>query len=153
MPAGCLAEAVADEVGYEVMGAQDDMLRVVVRTGWPAVREAARKRGFWGAMALTAAVGLSACGASSGIVPVGPDTYSVSEMRAAAIGGGARAEDVALSEAAGFCRRQGRSVALLDTQPGGDPRGYYWPTAFTAIFQCVAGPSSAGGYSRGGALR
>ena len=49
----------------------------------------------------------AACGASSGIVPVGPETYSVSEMRAEAIGGSARAADVALGEAAGFYQHQG----------------------------------------------
>ncbi len=90
---------------------------------------------------------LSGCGASSGIVPVAPGTYAVSEMRAQAIGGGLRAEAVVLAEAGGFCQAQGLGVALLDLQPGGDPRGYYWPTAFTATFRCVA---QAGGQPSGG---
>ena len=105
------------------------------------------------ALAIAATVSLSACGASSGIVPVGPETYSVSEMRAEAIGGGGRAADVALGEAAGFCQHQGRSLALLNLQPGGDPRGYYWPTALTVTFRCLAGPGSSVGFSAGEALR
>ena len=88
-------------------------------------------------MAFAAASVLSACGSTSGIVPVGPDTYALSEMRAEALGGGARAQEAVLAEAAGFCQQQGRSVAVLDLRPGGDPRGYYWPTAFAATFQCV----------------
>ena len=51
-------------------------------------------------------------------------------------GGGAAAQQAVLSEAAAFCQAQGRSVALLDLRPDGDPRGYYWPTAFDATFQC-----------------
>ena len=92
----------------------------------------------WGVL-----LALAACGASSGVVPVGLDTYALSEMRAEAIGGGARAQAAVLTEAAGFCQQQGRRVTLLDLQPGGDPRGYYWPTAFTATFRCVAQDSSS----------
>ena len=87
----------------------------------------------WGVL-----LALAACGASSGVVPVGLDTYALAEMRPEAIGGGARAQAAVLTEAAGFCQRQGRDVTLLDLRPGGDPRGYYWPTAFTATFRCVA---------------
>ncbi len=86
---------------------------------------------------LLAACGVSACGATSGIVAVGPGTFLVSEMRAEALGGGARAREIVLAEAAEFCGQQGRSVVILDLRPGGDPRGYYWPTAFDATFQCV----------------
>ena len=89
-------------------------------------------------VAMCIAVALGACGASSGIVPVGIDTYAVSEMRSQALGGGAQARAIVLAEAAGFCQQQGRSVSLLDLRPGGDPRGVYWPTAFGATFQCVA---------------
>ena len=91
------------------------------------------------------ALGLAGCGATSGIIPVGPGMYVVSEMRAEALGGGARAREVVLAEAAGFCHQQGRGVSILDLQPGGDPRGHYWPTAFDATFQCVAAPSEDGG--------
>ena len=88
-------------------------------------------------IAVVAALTLSGCGASSGIVMVGLDTYAASEMRAEAIGGGPAAQQAVLAEAAGFCQQQGRSVSLLDLQLGGDPRGRYWPTAFSATFRCV----------------
>ncbi len=73
---------------------------------------------------------------TSGIVAIGPDTYVLSEMRAPVRGGGAEAQRAVLDEAAGFCQQQGRAMAMLDLRPDGDPRGYYWPTAFDATFQC-----------------
>ena len=79
---------------------------------------------------------VAGCYGTTGILPVGPDTYTLSEMRAPALGGGARARDVVLSEAAGFCQQQGRTMTLLDLRPDGDPRTVYWPTAFDAMFQC-----------------
>ena len=94
------------------------------------------RRSLWTA-AIVAMPLLAGCGASSGIVAVAPDTYAATEMRAQAIGGGPRAQAALLAEAGSFCNRQGRSVALLDMRPGGDPRGYYWPTAFSATFRCV----------------
>ena len=81
---------------------------------------------------------LTGCALSSGVVPVGPDTYVLSEMRAPVRGGGAEAQRVVLAEADEFCRQQGRSVVLLDLRPDGDPRTQYWPTAFDATFQCRA---------------
>lgn len=83
-----------------------------------------------------AATALAGCALGSGIVPIGPDTYVLSELRAEARGGGAEAQRVVLAEADGFCRQQGRELVLLELRPDGDPRGYYWPTAFDATFQC-----------------
>jgi hypothetical protein len=79
---------------------------------------------------------VAGCAMTSGVVPIGPDTYVLSEMRAPVRGGGAEAQRAVLAGAAGFCQRQGRSVLLLDLRPDGDPRGDYWPTAFDATFQC-----------------
>ena len=92
---------------------------------------------FTRCLAALAGSSLTACGTTTGIVPVAPDTYSLTEMRSQVLGGGPVAYEAVLAEAAGFCRQQGRSFALLDLAPGGDPRGYYWPTAFTATFRCV----------------
>ena len=92
------------------------------------------------ASALLMAVALGGCALTSGIVPIGPGTYVLSEMRAPVRGGGAEAQRVVLAEADGFCRQQGRSLLLLDLRPDGDPRTQYWPTAFDATFQCVDGP-------------
>jgi hypothetical protein len=87
-------------------------------------------------VAMLAAPCLTGCALGSGVVPVGPDTYALSEMRAPVRGGGAEAERTVLAEADAFCRQQGRDVFLLDVRPDGDPGTVYWPTAFDATFQC-----------------
>ena len=79
---------------------------------------------------------LMGCALSTGIVPVGPDTYALSEMRAPVRGGGAEAQRVVLATANDFCHRQGLKLFLLDLRPDGDPHTVYWPTAFDATFQC-----------------
>lgn len=86
---------------------------------------------------------LQGCGSTTGIVPVAPGTFAVSEMRAPALGGGAEARRVALAEADGFCRRQGGVLAPLDLRPDGDPYTPFYPTAFDVTFRCVAGPPPA----------
>ncbi len=85
-----------------------------------------------------AALALSGCGSTTGVVPVAPGTYAVSEMRAPALGGGAEARRVALAEADGFCRRQGGVPVPLAVRPDGDPYTPYYPTAFDVTFRCVA---------------
>jgi hypothetical protein len=79
---------------------------------------------------------LAGCAGSSGVVPVGPDTYALSEMRAPAAGGGPAARAAVLADGAAFCQRQGRSFELLEARPDGDPYTPYWPTAFDATFRC-----------------
>ena len=79
---------------------------------------------------------LAGCAATSGVIAVGPDTYTLSEMLAPAIGGGPAAESAALARAGDFCRRQGRSALLLDAHPDGDPYTPYYPTAYDATFRC-----------------
>ena len=80
---------------------------------------------------------LGGCGLSSGIVPVAPGVYALSEMRAPVRGGGPEAQRAVLAGAAGFCRQGGRRPVILTLQPGGDPRLQDWPTAFTVAFQCA----------------
>ncbi len=82
------------------------------------------------------AMAVAGCALSSGIVPIGPDTYVLSELRAEAAGGGPEAQRVVLAEATGFCQQQGRALVVLDLRPDGDPRSRYWPTQFDATFQC-----------------
>ena len=86
--------------------------------------------------AASACLVLAGCAAGTGVVPIGPDTYAVSEMRAPVRGGGWEAQRVVLATAAGFCRQRSQGVDLLSLVPGGDPRGLYWPTAFDATFRC-----------------
>ena len=84
------------------------------------------------------AVGLAGCGASTGIVQIGPRLYSLSEMRAPVLGGGIEAQRVVLAEASDFCRQQGLLFQPLQLRPSGDPYTPYYPTAFDAVFSCVA---------------
>lgn len=79
---------------------------------------------------------MMSCAQSTGIIQVGPYTYTLSELRAPVRGGGAEAQRVVLATAKDFCRRQGRELLLLDLRPDGDPDTPYWPTAFDATFQC-----------------
>ncbi len=87
-------------------------------------------------LTIGAAAGLAGCSLSSRIVPVGPDTYAVSELRAPARGGGAEAERVVLARASAFCQQRGQGVVLLDAHPDGNPNTIYWPTAFDVTFRC-----------------
>ena len=85
----------------------------------------------------TLALLVAGCATTTGIVPVGPNTYAVSEMRAPVRGGGLEARRVVLAEANGFCQQQGRAFVPIDLRPDGDPWTPYWPTAFDATFQCL----------------
>jgi hypothetical protein len=87
------------------------------------------------ALFLVAALG--GCALSSGIRPVGPDAYTVSEVRAPVRGGGAEAERVVLAEATSFCQAQGRVFAPIAMTPAGNPYGLYGPSGFDATFRCL----------------
>jgi hypothetical protein len=79
---------------------------------------------------------LPGCAVSVGVVPVGPDTYAVSERRAPVLGGGPEAQRVALAEATGFCAQQGRVFAPLVMGAVGNPYSAYGPSGFTTTFRC-----------------
>ncbi len=81
---------------------------------------------------------LAGCAGTSGVVPIAPDTFVLSEMRAPAAGGGQAARAAVLADGAAFCQRNGRSFVLLEARPDGDPYTPYWPTAFDATFRCEA---------------
>ncbi len=86
---------------------------------------------------LVAGILLAGCSLTSGVVPIGPNTYVLSELRAPVRGGGAAAQRAVLAESDGFCRLQGRDMVMLELRPGGDPRVEEWPTQFDATFQCL----------------
>ncbi len=83
-----------------------------------------------------AALPAAACTATSGVIPIGPGTYTLSDMRAPALGGGPAAQGAALAHASAFCRAQGRAAVLLDGHPDGDPHTPYYPTAYDVTFGC-----------------
>ncbi len=95
------------------------------------------------AVCLVALVLLSGCALSSGIRPVGPNTYTVSEMRAPVRGGGPEAQRVVLAEATAFCEQQNRVFVPLMMTPAGNPYGLYGPSAFDATFQCLTADDPA----------
>jgi hypothetical protein len=86
---------------------------------------------------LAIALAVTACATSTGILAVGLDTYTVSEMRAPALGGGPEAQRAVLAEANAFCASQGRVFAPVFMRPDGDPYTPYYPTAYDATFRCV----------------
>ena len=85
---------------------------------------------------LTAAL-LVGCGTSTGVLPTGPDSYFLSEMRSPVLGGGPEAKRILLAEATAFCQGQNRVFVPVDMGPDGDPYTPYYPTAYTAHFQCL----------------
>jgi hypothetical protein len=95
------------------------------------------------------ALSLAGCATTTGIVPVGPDTYLVSEMRVPAVGGGPEAQRAVLAEATAFCAARGRVFAPITMRPDGDPTTPYYPTAYDATFQCEPpAPAAQGTPSR-----
>ncbi len=78
----------------------------------------------------------AACAGSSGVIPIGPDTFALSEMRAPAVGGGPAAQHAVLATATRFCRSHGKEALVLDSHPDGDPYTPYYPTAYDATFRC-----------------
>jgi hypothetical protein len=82
-------------------------------------------------------VALAGCATGTGIVPVGPNTYAVSEMRAPALGGGPEAQRAVLDEGNAFCAAQGRIFTPIAMRPDGDPYTPFYPTAYDATLQCL----------------
>jgi hypothetical protein len=76
--------------------------------------------------ALTVTVlALCGCAMSTGILPTGPDTHTVTERFAPIRGGATDAEQVALPEANAFCEQQGKKFLPVDmvTPPSRNPWG------------------------------
>jgi hypothetical protein len=80
---------------------------------------------------------LAGCAGSTGVFPVAPGIWSVSEMRAPALGGGAEAQRVALIEADGFCRTFGLVYVPISAGPGAYPNSSYGPVSYTISFRCA----------------
>lgn len=69
-------------------------------------RRASAVRSFLVVMATV--VVLSGCTTSTGVLPAGPDTYTLTERAAPILGGSDKAEQSALAKANKFCADQGR---------------------------------------------
>ena len=71
---------------------------------------------------------LTACSMGTGILPAGPDTYTVTERRAPVLGGSTTAQQAAMTEANAFCAQQGRQFLPVDmvTPPSANPLRGDW---------------------------
>ncbi|WP_406622921.1 hypothetical protein [Acidovorax sp. SDU_ACID1] len=88
------------------------------------------------AMTGTLVIWLSGCAQSSGVLQLGPDTYTVSVHAAPARGGEAGARKQALTEAAQQCQAMGRNI-LVDNLSSGPSTHLPGGTANVA-FKCLA---------------
>ena len=80
---------------------------------------------------------LAGCAVSSGILPAGPNTYTVTERVAPIAGGGMEAQRRALAEANAYCKSQGREMLPLDLRDAGNRNNPYGPTGYSATFRCL----------------
>jgi hypothetical protein len=67
---------------------------------------------------------LGACTSSTGMLPAGPDTYTISERVAPIFGGGNEAQRDVLTRANEFCAQQGRQFVPISMGRSGDVAGY-----------------------------
>ena len=82
-------------------------------------------------------VALSGCATSTGILPAGPDTYTLSEKFAPIRGGGNEAQRDALTKADDFCSQKGRKFVPSNMGQAGDLANPYGPTGYTVTFKCL----------------
>jgi hypothetical protein len=88
----------------------------------------------FGTATLCALVG--GCAASTGILPAGPDTYTISERYAPIRGGGVEAQREAMTKASEFCVQQGLQFVPAVMGPVGTQRSTA-PTGYTVTFKCL----------------
>ena len=85
---------------------------------------------------LTTAFMLTACAQSSGVLNMGPDTYSVSVHAAPARGGVPGAQRLANEEASAACAAQGKELLVKNVSSG---RSGHQPGGTVELtFQCLA---------------
>lgn len=78
---------------------------------------------------------LTGCAQSSGVLKMGPDTYSVSVHAAPARGGESGARNLALTEANGKCAAEGKEILVTNISSG---RSTHLPGGTVEVtFQCL----------------
>jgi hypothetical protein len=82
------------------------------------------------------AVVLSGCGSSSGVLPAGPDTYTIAKQVSTFFGGVTQAEKQALTEANDFCEQKG--LKFVPSMMGPLPNGGYPSIGYSATFRCLS---------------
>ena len=93
---------------------------------------------------------LSGCAMSTGILPAGPDTYTLSERYAPIRGGSMTAQQTVMTEANAFCIQQGRQFLPVDmlTPASRNPWG---TTDYSVTFRCLLAGDP--GLATGGSVR
>ena len=94
-------------------------------------------RALIGALVAGDAALLFGCASSTGILPAGPDTYTISEKFAPIRGGGEEAERSALTKANEFCAQQGRQFVPNNMGQSGALGNPHGPTGYTVTFRCL----------------
>ncbi len=82
------------------------------------------------------AIALCACAQSSGVLKMGPDTYSVSVHAAPARGGQVGARNIALTDAGNYCTGMGKEILVTNTSSGASS---HFPGGTVEItFRCLS---------------
>ena len=80
---------------------------------------------------------LAGCASSSGILPAGPNTYTLEERAAPIRGGSQEAERAALTKADDYCRQSGRQFVPSTMGKNADVPNPYGPTGYSVTFKCL----------------
>ena len=80
---------------------------------------------------------MTGCTSTTGILPAGPNTYTVTEHVSVIRGGVDEAQRQALAEASAYCRGQGREMLPIDLRRELPTGGRDVPTDYTATFRCL----------------
>jgi hypothetical protein len=78
---------------------------------------------------------LAGCASSTGVLPAGPDTYTLSEKFAPIRGGGDEAERVALTKANDYCAQRGRQFVPSTMGQAGNMANPYGSNGYTVTFR------------------
>ena len=89
----------------------------------------------FGVVALFA--GLAGCASSTGILPAGPDTYTISERYAPIRGGSDEAQRDALTKANEYCSQQGRQFVPSNMAPSAGITNPNTATGYSVTFKCL----------------
>jgi hypothetical protein len=90
------------------------------------------------AIAMALALGGCAISRSTGILPAGPDTYTLTERFAPISGGRDEAERQALTKADAFCTEKGRKFVPSNMGQAGNLANVNGPTTgYTVTFKCL----------------
>lgn len=86
---------------------------------------------------MTTTLVVGGCASSTGILPAGPDTYTLSEKFAPVRGGSDEAQRSALTKANEYCTQQGKVFVPNNMGQAGDLANPYGPTGYTVTFKCL----------------